>query len=292
MDENLRRSLLKRIASKVLSENEAKYIIKGMDIIGDIAIIKIPIQLEDKKYLIANEILKLLSNIKVVLRKKSIITGPYRLMGLEWLAGEKRYTTIYREYGCKFLVDLSKVFFTPRLSGERIRIARMVRDGEVIVNMFAGVGTYSIIIAKHAKPKKVYSIDINPTAVELMKINVKMNKVEDIVIPILGDSAKIIEEKLCNIADRVLMPLPELSLKYLKYAIKALKNCYGYIHPYEFIRCSKNENPIEKAIEIYVNELEKFNVNFEVLNGRIVGEVAPRKFRIVLDLKLMGLKSR
>ncbi len=281
---------MERIAERILSEDEAKYVVKRFDIIGDIAVIKVPHQIEHKKHLIAQELLKEIPYVKVVLRKKSNITGDYRLMELEWLAGEKRFRTIHREHGCIFHVDLSKVFFTPRLSSERIRIARMVRSGEVIVNMFAGVGTFSIVIARHARPAKIYSIDLNPNAYELMKANIKANRVEDIVVPILGDAAQVIEGSLTDAANRVLMPLPELTLKYLKYAVKALKNGCGYIHPYEFIRCMKGENPVEKVSKIYSNELDRLGVKYEIFSGRVVGEVAPRKFRVVLDIKLNGFK--
>ncbi|RLE52783.1 MAG: class I SAM-dependent methyltransferase family protein [Candidatus Methanomethylicota archaeon] len=259
-----------------------------MDIIGDIAVIKIPDKLLHKRFELAKALLESIPTIKVVLRKASTIKGEYRLMDLEWLAGEERFETIYREHGCTFKVDLSKVFFTPRLSGERIRIANLVREGEVIINMFAGIGTYSIIIAKHAKPREVYSIDINPDAFKLMKINIKLNKVEDKVIPILGDAREVIVEKYFNTADRVLMPLPELSLKYIPYAVKSLKNACGWIHPYEFIKVAKGENPVEKVAKIYEKELEKMDVKFSIVQGRKVGEVAPRKYRVVLDIKIEG----
>ena len=286
-----RKSILIRAAEKVLDENEIKYMVKSFDLIGDIAVIKLPVELLGKRFEIANALLEEAPFIKVVLRKVTSIWGKYRLMGLEWLAGEKRFETIYREHGCIFKVNLKEVFFSPRLSGERIRIARLVEDGEVIVNMFAGIGTFSIIIARNAKPRKIFSIDINPKAIELMKENIKMNKVEGIVIPILGDAAKMIENQLRNIADRVLMPLPELSLKYLKYALMTLRENGGWIHPYEFIRVSKNENPIEKAIKKYSEKLGEYDVEYRVVGGRLVGEVAPRKYRVVLDIKVSKTKN-
>lgn len=286
-----RKSLLVRAALRVLDVDEVKYIIKGFDLIGDIAVIKLPVELLGKRFEIANALLEEAPFIKVVLRKVTSIWGEHRLMGLEWLAGEKRFETIHREHGCFFRVNLKEVFFSPRLSGERIRITKLIEDGEVIVNMFAGIGTFSIIIARKAKPQRIYSIDINPKAVDLMRENIKMNKVEEIVIPILGDAAKVIEDQLRNVADRILMPLPELSLKYLRYALLALKKSGGWIHPYEFIRVNRGENPVEKVIKIYDEKLSGYDVEYKILGGRQVGEVAPRKYRVVLDVKMFKTKD-
>jgi len=116
--------------------------------------------------------------------------------------------------------------------------------------------------------------------------NVKLNKVEDIVVPILGDAAKVIEEKLTNIASRVLMPLPELAFKYLTYAIKAL-NREGVIHVYEFTKAMSNENPIDKVNKIYIKAFNEMNVKAELLGARIVRSVGPRKYQVVLDYRVL-----
>jgi len=152
--------------------------------------------------------------------------------------------------------------------------------------MFAGVGTFSIIIAKHAKPKKVYSIDNSPYAYKYMVENVKLNKVEGIVIPILGDAAKVIEESLTNIADRVLMPLPELLHDYLKYGVKALKN-RGVMHLYDFVYSAKNEDPVNKSYNVISKRFEKLNAKHKLIYGDIVRSVGPRKYQVVLDVEVV-----
>ena len=114
------------------------------------------------------------------------------------------------------------------------RIARLVKSGETVVNMFSGVGCFSIIIAKTVTQTKVFSIDVNPIAVQYMEENVRINRVYGKVIPLLGDSKDIINAKLQGKADRVLMPLPEKALEYLPYAVSALKKRGGWIHYYDF----------------------------------------------------------
>ncbi|MEL9908834.1 MAG: hypothetical protein QXP97_03565 [Desulfurococcus sp.] len=116
---------------------------------------------------LAEELLKRFPYIKSVWAVIPGIESPYRLRKHVWLAGEQRSETVYKEHGCYFKVDINKVYISPSLNYEHLRIARAVKSGEVVVNMFAGAGLFSIIIAKHAKLQKVYSIDINPRCILL-----------------------------------------------------------------------------------------------------------------------------
>jgi tRNA (guanine37-N1)-methyltransferase len=150
--------------------------------------------------------------------------------------------------------------------------------------MFAGVGCFSIAIAKHSKAKKVYSIDINPHAVQYMRLNTALNKVEEIVEPIEGDSKEVIASRLRNVADRVLMPLPEKAYEYLDYAIMALKPAGGIIHYYDFEWAGKNENPIMKVIDKVSRKLKDLNLDFNFSFARIVRTVGPRWYQVVLDI--------
>ncbi len=276
--------ILRRIAEEVLGPEKARIIWARIDLIGDIAVIKKPITydipLEDLRR-VAEELVTRIPYIKSVWLAATPVSGEYKLRSLIHLAGEERSTTIYKEHGCRFLVDVARVFITPRLSYEHLRIARQVKAGETIVNMFAGAGLFSIVIACKARPQKVYSIDLNRYAYELMKKNVELNKVEDIVVPIHGDAAKIVEERLQGIADRVLMPLPDLAIKYLPYALKALKD-KGTIHVYLHVHAPRGVNPVGKAWE---RVKENLAVDAKLLYGRIVRPVGPRRYQVVLDIE-------
>jgi tRNA (guanine37-N1)-methyltransferase len=109
------------------------------------------------------------------------------------IGGENRMSTVHRESGCVFHVDLDKCYFSPRLGYERAWIASLVKPYETVVNMFAGVGCFSIIIAKRVESTRVFSIDLNPSAVTLMQENIRLNKVYGRVIPLLGGSKIIVE---------------------------------------------------------------------------------------------------
>ena len=148
-------------------------------------------------------------NIKTVLRQVGGVSGDLRLRRLEWIAGQRKSETVHKEFDCIFKVDLKKCYFSPRLSYERMRIAELVKPDETVVNMFAGVGSFSVLIAAHSSARNVYSIDVNLAAVKFMQENARLNRVENIVVPILDDAKDAVTKHLQNVADRIVMPLPE-----------------------------------------------------------------------------------
>ena len=171
------RKNLKAILARELEPNKLEHLSRSFDTIGDIAVLKIPQTLEQYGNVVAEAIMQTNKHIKTVLRQASSVISDYRLRKLEWIGGERKTETIHRENGCIFKVDLKRCYFSPRLIHERMRIAKQIQPNEVIVNMFAGVGCYSIVIAKHSKAEKIFSVDINPVAFEYMRENIYLNKV-------------------------------------------------------------------------------------------------------------------
>ena len=280
--------------SKRVQERPAKNSGRGhssYDIVGDIAIIR-PAERGKCDENVGRAIMTLHKEVKTVLTQMSAVGGEFRLRKLKFIAGEKKTKTVHKESGCLFNVDVEECYFSPRLSYERNRIASVVEKGEIVVNMFAGVGCFSIIIAKHARVDRVFSIDVNPVAVEYMQKNIRLNRVYGNVIPILGDAAKIIQEKLCRVADRVLMPLPEKALEYLPCALLALKESGGWIHYYDFIHAAKGEDPVEKVESKVRQRLRTLGVVFEISFGRIVRKTGPNWYQIVLDIKVKPLQAK
>jgi len=275
---------LKARLATVLDSRELEVLPCSYDIIGDIAVIRVPEAIGHRAEEIAEAIMKTNKHVKTVLRQVSPVQGELRLRGLRWVAGEKRTETVHREHGCLFRVDLECCYFSPRLSHERGRIAGQVRRGEVVVNMFSGVGCYSIVIAKHSGAEGVYSIDVSPAAMEYQRKNVRLNHVGGVVKPMLGDAAEAIKENLLNAADRVLMPLPEKAYEYLDYAALALKPGDFWIHYYDFVHAGANEKPVQKLEDKVSRKMVDLGLGFEVALGRIVRTVGPRWFQVALDL--------
>ncbi|MEM3013670.1 MAG: class I SAM-dependent methyltransferase family protein [Candidatus Bathyarchaeia archaeon] len=277
---------------EISSHSIFSQIIRSYDVIGDIAVIKIPKKIEHKSDEIARAIMQVNQHIKTVLQQIGPVKGELRLRNLKWLAGEKKTETLHKESGCIFKVDLEKCYFSPRLSFERMRVAKQVMPNEIIVNMFAGVGCFSILIAKYAKPRKVYSIDVNPEAIRYLEENITLNKVNYVVESIKGDAKEVIMSRLQNLADRVLMPLPEKALEYLNYALFTLKTNGGKIHYYDFIHAEKGKDPIEEVQRRVSERLQDAKVSFRFTFGRIVRTVGPRWYQVVLDIDIYKKDNR
>jgi len=273
--------MLKRTLEKILTPNESQELISAFDQIGNIIVVRIPDSLLSKKKLIGETLLNEIKVAKSVFYQASDVKGDYRTRKLELLAGENGTQTEYREHGCRFIVDAQNAFFSPRLSTERQRIANLTQDGETVVNMFAGVGIFSIMAAK-TKKCTVYSIDINPTASKLCEKNVKMNKLLGNVISINGDATHVISENLQNKGDRTLMLLPERSDEFLGSAIDATKN-EGVIHYYSHIHADKKSEAGKLSEEHYLSITP---VQSEIIQSKIVRPVGPRYYQTVVDVKI------
>ena len=273
--------MLKKALENILTTQESKELISSFDQIGDIIIVRIPDSLLSKKKLIGETLLKQVKIAKSIFYQASAVEGDFPTRNLEILAGDNKTETEYKEFGCKFTVDVENAFFSPRLSTERERIANLVHDGETVVNMFAGVGMFSIMIAKKKKCT-VYSIDINPIAAKLCEKNIIANKLAGNVISINGDASQIIQEQLENKSDRTLMLLPERSDEFLKSAISATKSG-GIIHYYSHIHADKKSNAGKLSEEHY---LQVTPVKSEILGSKIVRAVGPRYYQTVVDVKI------
>ena len=283
------RRRLKALLAAALPPKELSTVYNSYDIIGDIAVIRLTENSKKYSQIIAETIMKVHKNVKTVLAQVGPVHGDFRLRKLEYIAGENKTKTVHKESGCIFAVDLASCYFSPRLFYERMRIAKLVRNGETVVNMFAGVGCFSIVIARHSNAAKIYSIDINPTAVRFMKENIRLNRVNGKVVPIEGDARDLIQQRLSNVADRVLMPLPEKALEYLPYALSALKGEAGWIHFHAFEHANRKENPVEKTVAKVASKLRELRVNFEIPFGRIVRTTGPNWYQTVVDILCKGL---
>lgn len=257
----------------------------AIDFIGDIAVIEVAPELEPYKLTIGDDVLKAYKRVKTVLAKWGAVSGVYRVRPLEFIGGEPKTATVHMEFGCVFHVDLAKVYFSPRLSYEHRRVASLVGPGEAVVDMFAGVGPFSVLIAKKRKDVRVYAIDLNPDAVDFIRKNALANRVESQVKALLGDARQVVHDRLKGIADRVIMNLPETALQYVDVACEAVSSDGGIIHYYEF---SNSPEPLKAATDRFSDAVEKAGRRVEMVSfARIVRGIAPFTYHVVLDVQIM-----
>ncbi len=282
--------LVKRIAEEVLGEEKARHVWSRLDIIGDLAVIKMPLHGEvsvDELRRIAERLLEEVPSVRSVWLAAGSVEGEYRVRSLLiHLAGEERTVTLYKEHGCRFKVDIARVFVTPRLNYEHLRVASLVAPGEAVLNMFAGAGLFSIIIACKSRPSVVHSIDVNRYAYELIIENAKLNNVDHVVKAYLGDAARVVEERLAASSDRVLMPLPALALDYIPYALLALRSRRGVLHVYLHVRVERGSDPLAGAIEAVRERVEREGWSLARADARRVRSVGPRLVQVVVDAEV------
>ena len=273
--------MLKKALVDILTEKETQELISAFDQIGNIIIVRIPDSLISKKKIIGETLLEQVKTTKSVFSQSSPVEGDFRTRNLEIIAGEDRTETDYKESGCTFIVDVEKAFFSPRLSTERERISNLISDNETIINMFGGIGMFSILAAKK-KSCTVYNIDINPTASKLCDENIRLNKLKGNVISLNGDATDIINQTLQNSADRVLMLLPERSDEFLDSAIISLKT-NGILHYYSHVHADKKHDAAKLSEKHF---LKTNNMYSKILNSKIVRPVGPRFYQTVVDVKI------
>jgi len=257
----------------------------AIDLVGDIAVIEIPPELENHKKTIGEAVMKTHKRVGTVLAKSGAVEGVYRLREFEVLAGVGKTETVHREHGCLYRVDLAQAYYSPRLSHEHDRVASQVREGETVIDMFAGVGPFSILITKRRENVRVYAIDVNPDAVKFLRINVAVNRVDKKVVPILGDVRQVVRESLMGVADRVIMNLPEIAIEYVDVACEAIRSEGGIIHYYEF---TSAPDPLETAKVRLIEAIKRTNREVKkVLLARTVRAIAPFTWQVAVDAEIL-----
>lgn len=268
---------LKEALKSKLSKKELEYVPRSFDTVGDIAIfIDFPKELEKKEKLVAETLLAMHKNIKVVAKKTALHSGEYRTPKIKIIAGEKRKTTIHKESGIQIKINPEKSYFSPRSSEERLRISKLVQPGETILVMFSGAAPYPLVLSKNTQAKEIYAIELNKEAHNLALENLKLNKIENVKL-FNGDVRKILP-KLRKRFDRIIMPLPRTASDFLDLAFKKIKP-KGMVHLYDF---AAEEDIPSTSIE----KIKKFKRKFKITNVSKCGQFAPHIFRICIDIKI------
>ncbi len=283
LDERSRRpAKLSAMLEGGLSPQLLAHLPKSFDIIGSVAVLELHEELEAFGRQIGDAILKLYPRVRTVLAKSGAVEGQFRVRDYVPLVGGET-ETLHREHGCAYQLDVAKVYFSPRLAYERARISQQVRDGEVILDMFAGVGPFSILIARNHKAARVYSADINPDAFHYLVRNILINRVVGKVTPALAESGTLIRGNFSSYFDRVVMNLPGEAIQFLDVAIRAIR-LGGIIHCYAF---AEGVSAMEEVRRRIADELSRLGQRFEFQEGREVKATAPGWFQVVQDVKVL-----
>ena len=259
----------------LLPEEVRDILPNSFDNIGDVLVVKLVDELLPMKHEIGDALLKVSSSTRAVFLDHGV-KGELRIRDLELIAGSGGSETRHRESGVTIMTDPAKVYYNPRLATERERVASMVKDGETIIDMFAGVAPFPLTICRYARPKVVYAIDLNHDAVEYMKTNIRLNHFDNIV-PMEGDARELIKD--LPMADRVIMNLPQIAQEFLPDALSRTK-IGGTVHMHKIMGREESD----KVIALIIDEMNSKGLGCRLSGKRELKTYSPSASVYVLDI--------
>ena len=270
---------IQNVLSKKLSSKFIDILPNKWEKIGDVLLIKLHSNLL-KFHKIIGETYADFLNCKTVLQDVGGISGTYRKPNVQVIYGTKNTETLHKENGIKYKLDPQKVMFSSGNMDERIRMASISNKNETVVDLFAGIGYFTIPMAVYSKPHKIFACEINPAAYDYLCKNIVLNHVTSIVQPLLGDN-KTTSPK--NIADRVIMGYIDDTYKFLPIAFNCLKNSIGIIHYHDVC---PNELLPEKTLTVVQETAKKYCRKAKLLTYKHIKSYAPGVSHVVLDIKI------
>jgi tRNA (guanine37-N1)-methyltransferase len=244
----------------------------SFEMVGDIALVD-----DADAEAVATALMATSKSIKAVIAAVSDVEGEFRTRRFRHVAGEVRTTTVHKEHGLRYRVDLEGAYFTERLGTERLRISRLVQPGDFVLDMFAGVGPFSLLLAR--KGVQVVAVDKNPVAVKCLRENAVLNKIKSMKI-LEGDAAEL-TLRYAGRADHVIMNLPHSASSFLIPAIHAAKS-EGMVHYYAIAP----EDDLYRDEALIKRAAGEMGAEVEVLYRGIVRSYAPHRLNVVIDFRV------
>ncbi|MEA3458046.1 MAG: class I SAM-dependent methyltransferase family protein [Candidatus Thermoplasmatota archaeon] len=272
--DKIKESLSKQIPKNLIGKIPDKW-----DKTGEVLTIKLPTDLKNYEKKIG-EMYAMILNCKTVLNDIGGISGVYREPNVAIIYGSTNTETTHKENGIKYKLDPQRIMFSSGNMDERLRMANISNTGETVVDLFAGIGYFTIPMAVYSKPKKIFACEINPVSYEYLCTNIISNNVTSLVEPLKGDSRKISTK---NVADRVLLGYFGNTHDFLPTAIDCLKNHTGIIHYHDkFPDGMVPDDPLKIVKKI----AEKYDRNAQLLKYKHVKTYAPGISHFVLDIQI------
>ena len=259
-----------------LTPDEIENLRTSFDTIGDVVILEIPENLQDKKQIIGDAALKFTKRRSIYM-KKSAVKGTTRVRDLEFLSGVDDSVTIHKEHSARLKLDVREVYFSPRLATERKRVMQRVENGEKILDMFCGIGPFPIVIARN-KNVDITAVDINESAIKYLDENIKLNKLKGNIKTYCGDVRQVSAGFNMKF-DRIIMNLPGLAYTFLDVAIDLIEDG-GIINYYEF------SDSYEQGIKRLNDAASAVGKEVEIINCRKVKSTSPGEWHVAIDGKI------
>lgn len=194
--------------------------------VGDVLVLRFPPELRPLQEAVCRAYCRVLRT-KAVLDHQGV-DGPWREPRTELLHGTGT-ETLHRENGIRYRLDPRRVMWSSGNGNERIRMGHVVHPGEVVVDLFAGIGYFALPMAIHGQAARVHACEANPVAHGYLVDNVRRNRAAA-VAPLLGDCRDVAP---AGVADRVVLGYLEGTHRFLPTALRALRPQGGWVHYHE-----------------------------------------------------------
>ena len=274
---------------EVLPKQLHECIPSSFDRIGDVLLVKLDPALSAYALTIGNIFLDSFK-LRSVFSKGSDVESEFRTIDWQCIAGVDDPIVFHSMHGFRWKVNIREVYFNSRLSNEYLRIAELCHDHDVIIDMFAGIGPFALLCARQ-KPVQVYALDINPTAISLLKENIDLNRkyLTGTITALCGDSKELVKE--LPHANSIIMNLPGYAIEFLEAAVPKIM-AGGKIFMHQFIHLSKEEkklsldshaHELEKKLLLLTEKLQLTGCSWKIVGNKL-RDVSPSKIHVVWDI--------
>lgn len=267
------KTLREQLKTKI-PEIDVKRIMKSYEQLGDIIIVIIPKEYGELRDFIGKSFYESFECQTVL--EKGFISGEFRIPYYKKITGDG-FVTIHKENGILYKIDLSKVMFSSGNIAERIRMSNVSSPDETIIDMFSGIGYFTLPLAKYGK-SMVWALEKNPESFDLLLENIHLNKLVGRIMPINTDCLDFNPDFK---ADRIIMGYFSDDEKFLLKALDMVKEG-GIIH-YHNTMPEKSESYLKKNIEMI---LSKKGRTLKPLYYRKIKKYSPGIWHIVFDFKV------
>jgi len=265
--------------SKELPADCMQFLPKKWEKVGTVVILKLPKELEPFQETIGKVYASVLG-CSSVLNDVGGIAGVYRTPTVTLVWGSSQTETMHTENGVRYLLDPQKVMFSSGNTTERKRMGLISGSKETVVDLFAGIGYFTLAMAVHSRPKKIVACEMNPVAFDYLCKNIILNHATEIVEPLCGDNRKV-APKGC--ADRVLVGYLQEADTFLPFAMECLRGTRGVLHYHALISRSTTIEDLLKQVQMCA---ESYNRHATLLLAKEIKSYAPGVSHVVLDVRI------
>jgi len=270
---------IKKTLSLVLPSGVVSRLPDKWEKVGTVVTIRLPDELKQHQEIIGKAYAEVLG-CTTVLNEVGGISGVYREPVVEVISGSSMTETIHTENGIRFKVDPQRIMFSSGNMAERRRMATISNRHETVVDLFAGIGYFTLPMAVYSNPKKVFACEINPLAYRYLCANVLLNHVTDSVEPLLGDNRRIAPK---DRADRVILGYLKDPQIFLPISLECLRNQTGVLHYHEVVSVESIPDLPLKHIK---TAAKNYHRSVKLLKVNEIKSYAPGVDHVVLDVRI------